>query len=434
MSDNFVIRFLPGEVIAEPGTETFANAEWLLVDATGGRMGMVLSGSLAEAAPLAVGRKVIAIVPGTEASFAEPVLPPKRAAQLETLARYALEEQLASDIDDLHFALSKRSATGAVPVVAVQDSRMQAWLSQLAAVGLHADAMYVDSDLVPNSSGIVLVVQNGFVWVRHGASRATVLDVRPISSAFDVALPIASNSSQESAPDIVAGDVTIYVGQADHDAYSNEIESLSARVPNAHIKLLPEGPLPLFALEAARPSVLQNAPVNLLTGKYARKRAWDKTLAPWRVAAMLCGVAVLIYLATSSLRVWQLVSEEKELDRQIVEVLTQTLPAVSSKDPRNARRQFESQLATVRGGGDNGGLLHGLRVLGNTVEQVPDTRIDALAYRTKVIDIRVTAPSVDALDRIQHLVTEQGINAEIQSATPRDNKVEGRLQLKSPEA
>jgi general secretion pathway protein L len=38
---------------------------------------------------------------------------------------------------------------------------------------------------------------------------------------------------------------------------------------------------------------------------------------------------------------------------------------------------------------------------------------------------------VDALDRIQHAATERGMNAVIQSATPRDSKVEGRLQFKT---
>jgi len=434
MSDYFVIRFLPGTAIADEATTATVAAEWLLVDATGGRMGVVLAGSLAEAAPLATGRKVIAIVPGTEASLAEPILPPKRAAQLETLARYALEEQLASDIDDLHFALGKRSASGAISVVAVEDVRMQGWLSQLASAGLHADYMYVDSDLVPvNATGTVLIIQSGFVWLRRGSARATVLDVQPLSAALDIAVPTAQGAT--SAADILSGDVTVYVAQSDYASQSEEIDAFSSRIPNAQIKLLPEGGLPLFALEAVRPTTgPQPAAVNLLTGKYARKRSWDKTLAPWRVAAMLGGVAIFIYFATSGVRYWQLAREEKQLDKQIVEVLTQTLPAASSKDPRQARRQFEALLNSRRGSGDGGGLLHGLHVLGTTVEQVPDTRIDALAYRTKVIDIRVTAPSVEALDRIQHLVTEQGINAEIQSATPRDSKVEGRLQLKSPEA
>jgi hypothetical protein len=75
-----------------------------------------------------------------------------------------------------------------------------------------------------------------------------------------------------------------------------------------------------------------------------------------------------------------------------------------------------------------------LDILTATFEQLTDARVDALAYRPKIIDLRVTAPNVDALARIQQLINEQGFHAEIQSATPRDNKVEARLQLKAPGA
>jgi hypothetical protein len=131
------------------------------------------------------------------------------------------------------------------------------------------------------------------------------------------------------------------------------------------------------------------------------------------------------------LQIWKLTLAEKQVDQQIRDVVAQTLPGVQLSDTRKARQQFEAQLNSARDGGGGTGLLPGLDVLKITMEQLPDTRIDALAYRTKVIDLRVTAPNVDALARMQQLVNEQGLHAEIQSATPRDNKVEGRLQVKS---
>ena len=72
-----------------------------------------------------------------------------------------------------------------------------------------------------------------------------------------------------------------------------------------------------------------------------------------------------------------------------------------------------------------------LGALGEAIAQAPETSVEALSYRTDVLDLRVLAPSVDALDRIQHVATERGMNAVIQSATPRDAKVEGRLQFKT---
>jgi hypothetical protein len=62
--------------------------------------------------------------------------------------------------------------------------------------------------------------------------------------------------------------------------------------------------------------------------------------------------------------------------------------------------------------------------------QAPDADIEALSYRNNVTDLRVLAPSVDVLDRIRQVAGERGVTAEIQSANPRDQKFEGRLQFK----
>ena len=57
-------------------------------------------------------------------------------------------------------------------------------------------------------------------------------------------------------------------------------------------------------------------------------------------------------------------------------------------------------------------------------------RYGALSYRERTTDLRVLAPSVDALDRIRSFATERGMSAVIQSANPRDQKYEGRMQFK----
>ena len=49
------------------------------------------------------------LVPGTDVLLAEPDLPLKPGVKLQQLVPYALEEHLADDIDDLHFALGKRA-------------------------------------------------------------------------------------------------------------------------------------------------------------------------------------------------------------------------------------------------------------------------------------------------------------------------------------
>jgi len=52
-----------------------AAAEWLVVDGTGARRGNVASGPLDLTPAAAANRKVIVLIPGTDALLAEPVLP-----------------------------------------------------------------------------------------------------------------------------------------------------------------------------------------------------------------------------------------------------------------------------------------------------------------------------------------------------------------------
>ena len=78
------------------------------------------------------------LVPGTDALLAEPVLPVKSGAKLAQVVPFALEEHLACDVEDLHFAVGKRETRPGTPVTVVAHARMEAWQALLANAGLDA--------------------------------------------------------------------------------------------------------------------------------------------------------------------------------------------------------------------------------------------------------------------------------------------------------
>src|ERR1700694_640294 len=89
-------------------------ASWLVADARGAPAGPPQSGPLMLAAARAAGRRVCVLAPGADVLLAEPDVPVKAGAKLQQLVPYALEEHLADDIDDLHFAIG-RGGGGASP-------------------------------------------------------------------------------------------------------------------------------------------------------------------------------------------------------------------------------------------------------------------------------------------------------------------------------
>jgi type II secretory pathway component PulL len=117
---------------------------------------------------------------------------------------------------------------------------------------------------------------------------------------------------------------------------------------------------------------------------------------------------------------------EKQLDAQIAEVFAQVLPGQPVVDPR---AQMEGVIGASRSTA-GGALLPAMAVLAQAMAQSPAARIEAMSYRGDALDLRLVAPSVEALDAIKQAVTQGGVNAELQSATPRGEGIEGRLQVR----
>jgi type II secretion system protein L len=175
--------------------------------------------------------------------------------------------------------------------------------------------------------------------------------------------------------------------------------------------------------------------VNLLQGRYQMKRKLTMSFAPWRYAAVLAGVFVVAHLGLKSWQYFHYRSQEARLNQEIGEVFQQLMPGAPLPDPAAARRMIEARLNQLRGGGNSlSGMMTTLAALGDALGQVPDTNVESIAYTNNTTHLRVVAPSVDALDHIRRIASEHGLEATIESETPRESKREGRLQFKSPGA
>jgi general secretion pathway protein L len=355
------------------------------------------------------------LVPGTDVLLAEPELPVKSGARLAQVVPFALEEQIASDVEDMHFAVGRRDSRPGTPVAAVALAAMNTWLAALKAAGIAPAAMYSESAAVPlTPNGVTLFVEGVRIHVLRAGAPPTVVEAEPLIEGLQVALASGSETREN---------VALFMSQDDYERDRDMIEGLREFTASLQVKLLAEGPLALLAV-----TIVKQAATNLLQGPYAVAGSMKVSLAPWRYAAMLAGAFVIVHLGVKGVQFWKLGAAEVRLDSEIAAVFSQAMPGARQV---NARSQVEGRLAQLRGSSVTGGLMTSLGALGEAIAQAPETSVEALSYRTDVLDLRVLAPSVDALDRIQHVATERGMNAVIQSATPRDAKVEGRLQFKT---
>lgn len=422
-------------------------ASWMIVDANGARSGPIGSGELAAASGDADNRRVLLLVPGSEITLASPALPARGGNRLMQAIPFALEEQLASDVDQLHFALGPRSADGArATVAAVARGRFEGWLAACNAAGIVPDSVLSDAFAVPvGPRGLSLLLDERQLYVSRGGALPFVLDADPLDLALELAVtpPVAASdedeaeeATDEASPLVEAtkserapaelgatpgGEhVTFYASATDYEREQVLIEGLRERVATLQVKLLPDGPLPLLAAHAAA-----GPQVELLQGAYAAKTSFGERLKRWRLPAALAATALLAMVGNQLVGLWQMRKAERAVDAQIAELFVQVLPGQPVVD---ARAQLQGVLNQGNAGGR--GLLPALTVIAQALAQSPNGKLESISYRGDGMDLRMTAPSVEAIDAVKQRMSQSGIAVELQSATPRGDVVEGRLQVR----
>ena len=95
--------------------DTDPTVEWIVADDNGTRHSPPSNGTLEEAALAVQGRPVIVLVPATETLTTTVDLPIRSGARLNAALPYALEEQVAADVETLHFAAGERRESGVRP-------------------------------------------------------------------------------------------------------------------------------------------------------------------------------------------------------------------------------------------------------------------------------------------------------------------------------
>jgi general secretion pathway protein L len=412
MAEAFVLRLLAPD-----------HAEWLVVDGSGARLGNVERGPLAAAAAAARGRRVVALVPGADVVLAQPELPGRSQARLLQLAPVALEENLAADIESLHFAVGRPDADRRVPVAALERARLREWLDALRAVGLEPSALYPDSLVVPaNPAHVVLVLDGERLYVRKPGGLPVALEADPVDAALFVAGLPPADAAEAQATHVMA-----YAAPSDWERAGPSVEALRDRLGSVKVQLLPDGPLPVYAATA-----VTEPPFSLLQGEFTVSQGFSGQWSRWRLAAGLAAALLVLHVATLGVDWWRLRKDEQEIDAQRRALAAEALPDAQNLDRiPNLRTAVENRLRNARSA-TGSGLVGTLDALAAGVTQAPGTVVESLSYREGVTDLTLDAPDVGAIDRIQQVASQQGWQATMQGASQREQRFQGRLQLRGP--
>ncbi|MDE0489582.1 MAG: type II secretion system protein GspL [Gammaproteobacteria bacterium] len=388
-------------------------ASWQAVDAHGAPLAHRGEGDLEQAAELAEARKVVLLIPAREVFRARMDLPARGRRSAVRGARYALEDRIAGDVEDLHFAVGPADGDQ-LEVAAVERQRLESLLARLEAAGLLPFAVYGEGDALPRlPNAAAALLEEDALLLRDGSGQ--VISAQPSELAGLVDIACAEHAGDEAVP----FRLVIYCEPALQGVAQEAMASLNGR--DVELRLLEQGVMPQLAAES-----MSGGAVNLLQGEFRRRD--DRARRLRGVATGLLVVALLFpgYLAMDG---WRAQREYQALAGTVEARLRQMMPdAGASADLRGEfRRRVAS--ADLSAAADSDGflrLLQSLERAGGT-----GTRLLGLNYGNGSAQVRLAAADMETLDRVRRSLITSGHSVLIQTAVPESNgSVTGELSIR----
>jgi general secretion pathway protein L len=405
MAGTFYLR-LPSDLDA--GIES--TVQWYSPDSG---LPSVEEGTLEHAGLLTVGYRVVVVVPATEVLILESDIPTRKRQRILKALPFVLEEQLAEDVEQLHFAIVSCQGAEKVTAAVISKQRMASWLTLLQQVGIHPQQMVPESLVLPLHNGEwSLLADNETVLLRTAECRGYALPASVAAESLLLAL--------EQCGDEKPAKVSLFTDKA-----GDYPEGLEQQLRDAGVEVVEKAEINL--LERFPSGSRYEPPIDLLQGDFSRKEQIGKIWRPWRAAAILLLVILLLQGGIAIQEYYQLSSEEAELTTAIEQIYRKTFPdARKVVDPKV---QMEQRLAELRHGGSGGGFLGLLSQAGPIIKQAQGIGVESLRYNQSVLEIELLLADFQVLDKLKQALIQGGLSVNITTANAQDGKVRSQLRI-----
>jgi general secretion pathway protein L len=370
---------------------------------------------LAELQPHARDRTLNVFVPSSEVFIAQAKIPRVSATRLRQMLPFALEDELAEDIEAIHFAAGNRLDDDTVAVAAVSRERLRFWRDALVGAGLRPAAMYSIAEGVQDTPGAVqLLLQGDSTFGRLPGCVPFNLEGLSLTDI------LALLRDLDDAPDL--NHVSVHATKETIDSRIEELDALRSQGSNIDVRAFADGCLPHQAL-----AVLTAGGANLLQGEFAVRSNLLALARPWKMAAALVITSILIALLAEGLTLVKLRLDDGALTAEAAEVCANDYSSAELNRCQNEMRRRLSE-AGQSSTTDSIGFLEMLATFADAAG--PRAELQALRYRDSVLDLELLVANVNELDAISQRVSESGrYSVNLLSNTPQDDGLRSRVQV-----
>lgn len=350
---------------------------------------------LEEVIALAPGRKLVVFVPGAEVRLTEVQVPAKQPAKVLQAAPFVLEDQLADDIETLHFALGPRQAGGTFPIAVVSHAHMAEWLAPFRERDALPDALVPETLALPweNEGPWSVLPEADHLTARTGAFAGFSC----VPEDFDLFLQLAENGTPHPLR------VLVPLGsQEDYTRLQRPLE------------LLPGFNHPLEALVR---HLRMSQAINLLQSEYSQRESLERFWKPWRFAAMLVAAAFVLGIVVNTVEALRYRHAAKAQQSANEARFGQLFPGQRIASLA-LTTQVEQQARILQGGNGQGSLMQLMQAASDGLQATPGLTLNTAEFREGALYLDLSGPDLQALEHLRgwyaghHGVTMEVVNAD----------------------
>ncbi|CAM2874529.1 type II secretion system protein GspL [Vibrio rarus] len=338
---------------------------------------------LGELKSYATERNVALLLDGQDVALKEVDVPPGATRQFTTMLPFLLEEELAQDIDELHFSIFK--IVGDKAWIAAVDKRyLKECISRFADAGIELHKVLPDVLSLPlEEGGITLLPWQDNYLIRHhqylGMTLAEELLPHALAQAPFVVEKELENAEEESISEAPVG----------VRCFGPLPESLQQRGEST-IEQPAELPMALLAKNA------QLSTISLLSGEFKRQASWLKNIKYWRAPAIAALVLLVVFSVNTYTHVNQVEASAKAYRAESERIFRTVFPE-KRRIPTVSylKRQMTDEKTRLSGGAAEAPLITWLLEVQESLKDSSKVKIQSIKYDGNREELRIQAQASD---------------------------------------
>jgi general secretion pathway protein L len=351
---------------------------------------------------------IVIISPGTDTTTTSISLPTTRHSQLQTAIPFALEEQLASDLQQLHFVFHPEGKTKFFSVAITAKKQLHDWLEEFNKAKLKPIKIIPEYLALPiKEDEWTVVITDNYGLVRTNLNTGYAIEQNHLFTLL----------SQQYA-------------QVSETKKPQEIYVINLSQKDIILPLDLSFPKEIIRLEKRNCSIchifrqgLVNSPtdINLLPHEFHFGSGLKKINKFWLLAGSLTLLWLSVFIVGNSISYFYLQHEQQQLQQQITVLYQQLFPESTNVVAPELRIQQEIQ--KIQQQQSDQGFLTLLEKTGNILKASSKLQLEHLSYQNNTLHLTIAVPDIQSWKILQNTIKDKGLKVGQVNIKPSSNNI-----------